>query len=118
MTRDGRSRAGIHAVNGSGAGLRTGFHTGVAAASGRAITLGSQVDGHRRRQPFAKAGLGVDGRPRHPQDGRRVGATGDVIQSIEIAGSCCDADVAARREGREEHNPSQYDWVGHGPLAW
>ena len=69
MTRDSRSRAGIHTVNGSGAGLRTGFHAGLAAASGRAVTLGTQVDGYRRRQAFAKAGLTVDILTRHPHDG-------------------------------------------------
>ena len=118
MTQDGRRRASIHTVNGSGAGLRTALDTGLAAASSRAITLGAQVDGHRRRQPLAQARLTVDILTRHPHDGRRVGAAGDVIQSIQIAASCRDANVAARREGREEHNPSQYNWVGHGPLAW
>ena len=49
MTRDGRSRTGIHTVNGSGAGLRTGFHASLAPAARRTRTLGPQMDGDGRR---------------------------------------------------------------------
>ena len=104
MAPGGQRRGDRQADNGSGAGLRIGSRT--------------LMDGYRRRQPFTKASLTVDILTRHPQDRRRVGAAGEVIQSIEIAASRRDANVAARSEGRVEHNPSHQGWAGHGPLAW
>src|SRR6185295_10143691 len=91
-------------VTSSGAWRQSGRRTG--NDSGARLCKdhpGRLMYGGLRRQPFTKGRISIDILTSHPEDRRRVGTAGDVIQCIEIAGSLRDADVATWNKGREEH---------------